>query len=293
MNILSSGGVFSSKHVVNGPTLINGDITADGPLTILSNNVLRVDGSITAPEVTLSTLPNLGGQYVGTSRARELIVSASGSVMATDGPLTVLAHRQRIDGTLEAPAGKMTLIAADSATVNETTLEVMPASFQPQSAQVETRGTLKAPVIEIYSDGFITNSGRIETFGPSSAVFLDASGGIDHRNAPGSIIIASQLVPQAPQVILTGTTSDPNEGNNPGGQSTAVEFPDLANGSFQGKRKTILRPTQFSSSTVSQNRLPSVLKPEKKRSSNALATRGGPSKKKSKKRSFFGIVTKE
>lgn len=154
-------------------------------------------------------------------------------------------------------------------------------------------GTLKAPIIEIYSDSFITNSGLIETFGPTSSVQLIAANGIAHNEAPESVIITDSLIPQGQVILIKGSVQGPNDGSNPGEVSATFQFPDFVKGTFQGKKKTTLKPTQFSSSTISKNRLPSVLNADKKKRSSTLATRGGSVKKTSKKRSFFGLVTKD
>ncbi|MGJ8697860.1 MAG: hypothetical protein ACSHYF_16195 [Verrucomicrobiaceae bacterium] len=292
LNITSAGGPFASTHHVSGTALIDGSITSDGPFTLIAPRGIRMNGTIHAPAVTLSTLPLTGGNFQGSLRVRDMIVN--GDIHASSGDLTLLSLRQTIGGNLEAPSGKVTLISAETSTVSQADLSITPASGSLGGAQVRTRGTITAPTIEIYSDGFISNSGRFQTSAPGNSVTLTAPFGVAHDNRPGSLIQTGQLtVNQGFTSLLEGPIEGPQDGSNPGGVSGVSEIPDLKKGTFTAKRKTTLLPTQFSSSNVSQSQLPSVLKKSPPRPATTLATRGSTSKKSAKKRSFFGLVTKK
>lgn len=290
LDIASSGGLFSSRHLVTGfsPSTIAGPITADGPFTLITPGLnIGTQGSITAPAITLSALPALDGStYQGTTRARQLI--NSGNLTATSGDLSILSYQFTNNGSLAAPSGKITLISTATETISGPDFQrtPTPASSFP-IARATNRGQIEAPIIEIYSEGFIQNGGRIA----GNQVTLEAQG-IAHNNTPGSVIITPNL-DLIPNVLLDGPVINPNDGNNPGGISTTLGLPDLATGSFSSKKKTKLLPTQFSSSTVNRSRVPSaVAKRNKVTTSSRLATRGSSKKKTSaKKRSFFGVVT--
>jgi filamentous hemagglutinin family protein len=289
LDISSAGGIFSSRHLTPGllPTTIAGPITTDGPFTLVNSGGINITptGSITAPTLTLSTLPALAqNTFQGTTRSRQMIVS--GNLTATSGDLTLLAYQTTNNGSLSAPSGKVTLISTGSERVNTPLLTRTPTTAPARPlARATNRGALQAPVIEIYSEGFIENGGRIV----GNRINLEALG-IAHNNTPGSVIISPNLT-LIPNTTLEGEVLNPGDGSNPGGISTTLGLPDLASGSFSGKKKTKLLPTQFSSSTVTLSRVPTAVS-KRKKSSSRLATRGSTRKKSSsKKRSFFGVVT--
>ncbi|MDB4438499.1 hypothetical protein N9195_02815 [bacterium] len=289
LDISSSGGIFSSRHLVSGlnRASINGPITADGPFTLISRGIgISSGGSITAPSVVLSTLPALDqNTFQGTTSARSFI--NNGTLLSTTGDLTVIGYQITNSGTMAAPSGEVNLVATESERVSFPSLQRTPGG-QPGRpfARATNRGTMEGQFVDIYSEGFFENGGRLA----GQRISIEAQG-IVHNNTPGSIIETSDLG-LMPDVILDGTVIDPTEGNNPGGVSTTLGFPDLASGSFAGRKKTRLRPTQYASSTVNRSRVPSaVSKRAKSDSSTRVASRGtSPKKKTAKKRSFFGMV---
>ncbi|MFT6242277.1 MAG: hypothetical protein ACJAQT_004380 [Akkermansiaceae bacterium] len=290
LDITSSGGPFSSRHLVSGfsPSTIAGPITADGPFTLVTPGLnIGTQGSITAPSLLISTLPALSpSSYQGTTRVRQLV--NSGTLTATSGDLTLLTYQATNNGSLSASSGKITLISTGSETISGPAFQRTPTATPARPlARATNRGQIEAPIIEIYSEGFIQNGGRIA----GKQINLEAQA-IAHNNTPGSVIITPNLN-LIPNVLLDGPILDPNDGNNPGGISTTLGLPDLATGSFSSKKKTKLLPTQFSSSTVNRSRIPSaVAKRKKSPASSRLATRGSTKKNTSaKKRSFFGVVT--
>jgi len=290
LDITSSGGIFSSRHLTPGllPTSIAGPITTDGPFTLINSGGINVTptGSITAPTLTLSSLPALDqNTFQGTTRSRQLIVS--GNLTATSGDATILAYQTTHNGSLSAPSGKVTLISTGSERVTGSSFNRTPTTAPARPlARATNQGSIQAPVIEIYSEGFIQNGGRIV----GNQITLEALG-IAHNNTPGSVIITPNLT-TIPDTTLEGVVLNPGDGSNPGGISTTLGLPDLASGSFSGKKKTKLLPTQFSSSTVTRSRVPTAVSKRKKSSPSRLATRGSVKKKSSsKKRSFFGVVT--
>lgn len=297
LDITSNGGPFSSKHLTSGffPSTINGPINADGPFTLINSAGIRFDsaGSLTAPSLTLSTLPSFNGtDYLGHTRSGQMVIK--GDLHATSGDATLLGYQTTLSGSLTAPSGKVTLIASGSEIIDGATLQRSPG---PTPARIPARvtnqrGQIQAPVVEIYSEGFIQNSGGIA----GRRVILQARS-ISHDDRPGSLIITPDLT-LIPNTLLDGTISNPTEGNYPGGISTTLALPDLTSKSFTGTKKTTLLPTQFSTSNLSRSRVRSaVSKKSSHSSSSRLATRGTPpaklrnSSRKAKKSSFFGIVT--
>ncbi len=292
LNISSAGGLFSSKHLTSGlfPSSINGPITADGAFTLVNTRGMRLEsgGSITAPSLTLSTLPATGpDSYQGNRRAGQMIIN--GNLHATTGNATLLAYQSTLNGSVTAPAGKITLISTGSEVITGPGFQRTGDPQTGSDARVTARRNLEAPIVEIYSEGFIQNSGRIA----GDQVILQANT-IAHDNRPGSIIITPNLT-ITPGSILEGSILDPNDGSNPGGISTTLGLPDIASGSFTGSQKTTLLPTQFSASRLKSSRVPSAVSQKAKAATNSqLATRGNtPAKPKTtaKKSSFFGIVT--
>lgn len=292
LDIMSSGGLFSSRHLVTGfsPAIISGPITADGPFTLVHSGGINIGnaGGIAAPSITLSSLPALDGStYQGSTRARQFI--NSGNLTATSGDLTLLGYQVTNNGNLAAPSGKVTLISTGSEKVSGPDFQRSPGPTPSRiPARVTNRGQIEAPVITIYSEGFIENGGRIA----ADQIGLEAPT-ISHNNTPGSVIITPNLMVSGTNVIIEGEVVDPTDGNNPGGVSTTLGLPNLATGSFSSNKKTKLLPTQFSSSTINRSRVPSAVAKRKKTTSGSrLATRGSAKKKTSaKKRSFFGVVT--
>ena len=292
LNITSSGGLFSSKHLTSGlfQSSINGPIIADGAFTLVNSAGIRLDsgGNINAPSITLSTLPLLDSDaFQGNRRSGQMIIN--GNLNATSGNATLLAYQTTISGSVTAPAGRVTLISTGSEVITGPGFQRTGDPQTGSDARVTTRRNLEAPIVEIYSEGFIQNSGRIA----GDQVILQANT-IAHDNRPGSIIITPNLTITRGS-ILEGSILDPNDGSNPGGISTTLGLPDIASGSFTGSQKTTLLPTQFSTSNLKRSLVPSaVSKKEKPASRSALATRGSsPAKTKTsaKKSSFFGIVT--
>ncbi|MDB4384188.1 hypothetical protein N9Z79_08885 [Akkermansiaceae bacterium] len=289
LHISSSGGIFSSRHLVTGLNRagIEGPITADGPFTLISRGLgISPEGGITAPSMILSTLPALD-QYAfqGTTSARSFV--NNGTLLSATGDLTVVGYQITNKGTMSAPSGRVNLVATGSETVALPDLQRTPGG-QPGRplARATNRGIMEGQFVDIYSEGFFENGGRLA----GRQISIEAQG-IAHNNTPGSVIETPNLRLK-PNVILGGPVINPNDGNNPGGVSTTLGFPDLASGSFAGKKKTLLRPTQYAPSTVNRSRVPSAVSRQAKTSPyTRIASRGTPAKKKSaKKRSFFGMV---
>ena len=288
LDITSAGGAgFASRHLTPGlfPSTIAGGITADGPFALVNSAGIRMtdSGGIFAPSILLSTLPTTGKEtYQGFTRSGQMIVS--GNVRAASGDVTLLGYQVTTSGNLEAPSGKVTIISTGSQTVEGPNLQRNPVIVEGDPlARTQNRGAIIAPVVDIYTEGFLQNNGRIQ----GGQVTLDGGRGVLHDNTPGSVIIADDLILPRGGVI-DGPVLGPNDGNNPGGVSTTLGLPDLEKGSFVSKKKTTLLPTQFSSSNVSRSRVPSAVSRKQTSGSSRLATRGAAKKKSSKKRSFFG-----
>lgn len=297
LTITSAGNSsFSSTHTVRrGVALVEGTITADGPFSLFANGGIQISGTVSAPAVTLSTLPAISSNTFLAGRTRSQL-TVSGDVTATRGELTVLGNSVNTSGALEAPRAKLTIISAGSGTVElEPNAPPTIARERPRSSRAINRGRLASPVIEIYSEGTIFNSGQILTSGQGNRVLLSAARSITHDDRPGSVIETGNLR-TIPETVLRGPIVDPDDGANLGGASTTTEFPDLASGRFTASTRTTLLPSQYSSSTVAGTRLPATLQKASKQKKTILATRGSTGKKqkkRSRKRSFFGTVTTE
>lgn len=279
---------FSSQHQSTRPAQIAGQIVADGPLTISSPNGLNHRGSIQAPSVTLSALAqNPDGTFSASGRRGNL--SSSGTITASKGDVTLLGRSIDHSGNIQAPQGKVRMTALDRGRVSPTTSQLPPSASS--RARVQNSGRAESASIEILTDGFFRNRGRLAAQG-RLGITADT---ITHDRRPGSILSTTDLRLD-PDAILEGPVVNPNDGANPGGRSTTIQFPDLANNSFRGRTVTTLRPTQFSASTVPRARLSSPLpevrrqKVAQKRRQQSLAARG-QKKTLLRKRSFFGQIT--
>lgn len=284
------GGSFASRHLTPGnfPSTIAGGITADGPFALVNSAGISMKntGSIFAPSILLSTMPvskNNLQSFQGSTRSGQMLLS--GSLRASSGDVTLLGYQMTTGGNIQAPNGKVTVISSGSQVVDGNYQISPPEGERNSRARVSNRGAMIAPVVEIYSEGFLQNNGRIQ----GQHVTLNAPRGVLHENSPGSMIIADDLsLPNGG--LIQGPLLNGTEGNNPGAVSTSLGLPDLKKGTFAGKRKTTLLPTQFSSSNLSSSRVPSAVSRKKATGSSRLATRGSAKKKSSKKRSFFGTV---
>jgi len=228
------------------------------------------------------------GGFQALGGPRGLNISRSGEVSATRGNAALLGSSIQVFGNLRASKGEAVIISSDSEIISGRDFFRTPGSTPDNSSQVLTLGSVVAPVVEIYSEGFISNRGEIR----GNTISLEAGESITHSLAPGSVI-EGQLDTKG-KAVLEGRLISPDDGNNPGGVSTTLGFPDLESGSFTGKTKTVLLPSQFSASTVSRSRLPSATSfKNKMKKKTRVVTRGAKSKKKVRKRSFFGVVTKK
>ncbi len=285
---LSITGGFTSRHLSTQRAVVAGDIQADGSFTLIAPSGLSVSGEISAPSVLLSTLPLVedGAAFEAPRRVGQAIVQ--GGVEATAGDATLLGSVVRVTGSVKAPSGTVRIIATDRDRVSSSDFSRQQNSAAFSNSRVQAQGDIEGAMVEIYTSGFLTNRGRIA----GQSVDLEASL-ITHVNTPGSVI-ESNMLTLNPNFALDGELVGFDDGSNPGGVSTTLGFPDLESGSFVGKEKTKLLPTQFSASQVSRSQLPSALAVKKKKSAakkTRVVTRG--TKKKVKKRSFFGAVKKE
>ncbi len=303
INIQSAGGQFSSKNIItNGiPVQITAQITADGPFQLFANGIrIEPGASITAPDILIGSL----------NQAYELAVQEtplssnsiyfrgnifnSGTITATNGDLTLLGNTVTNIFKLTANNGKISVISAPSAQISTPELQQTPGTNWNSSGTGTTNtGTISAQHIDIFSESFFNNGGRLE--GNSSIAITSPL--INHDARPNSLILTPTLI-LTPDSILEGPVLDPNDGNNPGGISRTLEFPDLQSNSFSSRRTTKLRPTQFSSSILKKSRTPSpIAKKKSQKRKTTVASRGtkkrpvNPKKSAVQKRSFFGKLT--
>lgn len=249
LRVRSETGSLASLHVVRSgqPARLAGRVTADGPFYLLSPGGLSLlaPGSVRAPRIFLSTLAAadesalLSGQPTAFSPAAAGPVEIDGSLTTTGGPLTVLGSRLNVTETaaLRAPGSQIQLFAADSATVTASgavgVTGVPPGPHHAgSSADLTTRGHLAARRIDLISEGFLRNGGRLETGGSHNRVLLSALSSTHEKHPDNaSVIITHKLVVDG-AFFPEGPIISPREGTNPGPVGGQRQTPRLSEPGF-------------------------------------------------------------
>ena len=319
LRVRSENGSLASLHVVRGgmPARLEGRVVADGPFYLVSPGgvSLAATGSVQAPRVFMSALAAtdeaalLGGQPTTFGKTGAGLVELHGAVDATGGQLTVLGANLSVGATasLRAPGGQIQLLAADTATVTASgpagVAVVPPGPRNTASrANLTTRGHLLARRIELISEGFLRNGGRLETSGPGNRVLLSAIASTHEvRPRDESIIITDDLVTDGefrPEGPVIGT----RDGSNPGPVGGQRQTPRLSEPGFITQSDG--RSTQLAFSPMQTLATTSPIPPPSRAA--AVASRRGPETDDSRRRqpvrqapstvrkaSFFGLKLKK
>jgi filamentous hemagglutinin family protein len=249
LRIRSENGSFASLHRVRGglPARINGSVVADGPFYLVSPGGISVGatGSVQAPRVFMSALAAadevslLNGGSTTFSKAGSGLVDISGAVHASGGLLTLVGANLTVTptGSLHAPGGQVQAVAADTAIVSGSgpagVTSLPPGPRNPASrANLTTTGRIVGWRIDLISEGFIRNGGRLDTSGPGNRVLLSATASTHElrpRNA--SIIITDDLVAEG-EFRPEGPVISPRDGANPSAVGGQRQTPRLSQPGF-------------------------------------------------------------
>jgi filamentous hemagglutinin family protein len=298
IHYLSQGGSFPSLNVVRSPApaVIDGRISADGPFYLISPGGLQVgtNGRIEAPRTLLSTMLPAGDARLLTDGSGSFMPNADGllgidgTIETAGGPLTILSGTISIGNTarLRANGREIRMAAVDSSPVHITAAGgPLTAPSTGGTGQVNTIGWIDARRVEIVSDGFLLNGGRITALGQGNQIRLAASE-ITHESGPDntSVIATSSLVVDGP-FRQVGRVLRPDDGANPGVTAGLRQTPLLASEGFinriePGQTQLSHAPLQTPQKTAT------VIPPPVSRSQTlAVRRRAGGAVKKA---SFFG-----
>jgi filamentous hemagglutinin family protein len=291
-------GAFPSLNIVRNPApaIVDGRITADGPFYLISPGGVQIGntGRIEAPRVLLSTLMPVDESRILADGSGNFAPNALGGAIGVDGviettggPLVVLSgtvstgNRAR----LRAPGGEIRIAAVDSAPVGIPPAGVPLSTPSTRgSGLVNSTGWIEARRVEIVSDGFVVNGGRISSLGQGNQVRL-AAPDIVHESRPdnSSVIMTSALSVEG-AFRQVGAVINPSDGANPAVAAGLRQTPRLSSGGFiatvePGQTQLSHAPLQAPQTTAS-----AVPPPLKRSSSLAVRRRGGAVKKAS----FFG-----
>lgn len=318
LRFLSENGPHASLNVVRGglPARIDGRVTADGPLYLISPGGISVGaaGTLQAPRIFMSALAAadeaafLNGGPVTFSKTGSGLVEINGTVTATGGLLTVAGANLSVGptGSLRAPDGQVQAVAADTAAVSgsasEGIAELPPGPRHPASrANLTNTGHIAAGRIDLVSEGFIRNGGRLETAGTGNRVRLSATA-ITHEARPrnASIIITDDLVAEG-EFRPEGPVISPRDGANPSGVGGQRQTPRLSQLGFI--TQTDGRATQLAYSPLQSLAASASPIPPPSRAAAVTARRGTEPAEKRKhsarrraavrKASFFGQTIKK
>jgi hypothetical protein len=176
----------------------------------------------------------LRGEAVTFSRRGPGLVGIDGTVEASQG-LVVLGAAVSIGGSarLSAPGGDVQVVANDGSSVTGPDgAGVVTGPGRGGSGLVNSEGRIEARRVEIISDGFLRNGGRITTAGAGNQVRLAATD-VRHESTPGapSIISTSKL-----EVTGAFTQDGPvilrDDGANPAGVGGLRQTPRLSGPGF-------------------------------------------------------------
>ncbi|HWB04316.1 MAG TPA: filamentous hemagglutinin N-terminal domain-containing protein [Verrucomicrobiales bacterium] len=305
MRFLSqNGGAFPSLNIVRSPAaaVIDGRITADGPFYLISPGGLQVGttGGIEAPRVLLSTLTAPDTSRVladgtGTFSPSGIggIVGVDGTIETSGGPLVILSETISIGGQarLRSNGGDIRLAAVDSGPVAvPSPASSLNTRTSGGSGLVNNTGWIDARRVEIVSDGFIVNGGRLTSLGQGNQIRLAASS-VSHESRPdnSSVILTSALSVEGPFRQI-GAVINPADGPNPSVAAGLRQTPRLSSPGFITK----VEPGQTQLSTAplqSPQKSASAVPPPLPRTST-LAARRTRSAGTVKKASFFGQQVK-
>ncbi|HEX2748950.1 MAG TPA: filamentous hemagglutinin N-terminal domain-containing protein [Verrucomicrobiales bacterium] len=292
------GGGFPSLNIVRSPApaVIDGRITADGPFYLISPGGIQVGsgGRIEAPRVLLSTMTPADGARVLADGGGTFTPDGAGGAVGVDGtietaggPLIVLSSTITTgpQARLRSPGGEVRLAAVDSSPVRVAPAgSALTAASTGGSGLISTTGWIDARRVEIVSDGFLVNGGRITATGQGNQVRLAASDIVHEARADSaSVILTSSLTVEGP-FRQSGPVLGPTDGANPAVAAGLRQTPRLSSEGFITK----VEPGQTQLSTAplqSPQTAASPVPPPLPRSPALAARRTGGTVKKA---SFFG-----
>lgn len=249
LRIRSESGSLASLHVVRGgaPARLDGRVIADGPFYLISPGGIHqaATGSVQAPRIFMSALAasdETGLLATGAARftkAGSGLVDLKGTVETSGGLLTVIGANVTLApaAVLRAPRGQIQVLAADTAAVvvatNSGEAWLDPGAPNSSSrANITTRAQLAARRIDIISEGFIRNGGRIETSGTGNRVLLSAvTTTHESRPAGASVIVTDNLVVEG-EFRSEGPVVSPRDGANPAPVGGQRQTPRLSQPGF-------------------------------------------------------------
>lgn len=305
----ATGGRHASLNIVRSGLQagIHGTIQADGPFYLISPGGIDVGPAarIQAPRLFLSTLTPkdesalLAGKSTAFTNEGARNLGVHGQLRAEGGLITLMAPNVAVSGQASAPGGQVQIIAASRGVVEGPDASGrFTAAAQGGQGQALNEGRLQARRVEILSDGFIRNGGRIETSGQGNAVRLSAPF-ITHEAKPNQAsYIATSTLETEGVIRLEGPVIGPVDGANPAPVGGVRQTPRL---SGQGFLTTATGSSpQLSHALVPAARASASPIPPPPRAAT-LASRRGPDaepaskkqpaaaqKKKPRKASFFG-----
>jgi hypothetical protein len=210
-----------------------------------------------------------------------------GTIEPAGGPLVILSGIVSIGGQarLRSTGGEVRIAAVDSSPVHVSPSGApLTASSTGGTGLINTAGWIDARRVEIVSDGFLVNGGRITTLGQGNQVRLAASD-IVHESRPdnSSVIVTSSLTVEGPFRQIGGVIN-PNDGANPAVAAGLRQTPRLSSEGFitkiePGQTQLSNAPLQAPQTTASP------VPPPLRRAPALAARRGGGTVKKA---SFFG-----
>ncbi len=307
LRYVSSGGSHASLNLVRGalPALIQGSITADGPFYLISPSGIQLGstGRIQAPQILLSGLAAvndsalLSGGPAAFRKTGTGLVSIDGQVLATSGgSVTIMGSTVRtgITARIEAPLGRVQVVAAGGTVTGQLdqgfTLERSAAG----QGLVNQEGTIAARQVQILSDGFMRNAGRLLASGPANTIQLTAPQ-VSHelRDGDRSVISTQRLIVQG-NFRQEGPVINPDDGANPSPLAGVRQTPRLSGPGFI----TSIAPgqTQLSHAPLQITKPGTSPIPAPARNPAALAARRGVETKRKveagtvRKATFFGQI---
>jgi filamentous hemagglutinin family protein len=298
-----NGGAFPSLNIVRGPVpaQVDGRITADGPFYLISPGGVQVGttGRIEAPRVLLSTmtpadqsrlLADGGGVFLPDALGGA--IGVDGTIETSGGPLILLSGTVFTgnQARLRAPGGDVRIGALDASPVNVSPNGIAPVAVAARGGGlVSNTGWIEARRVEIVSDGFVVNGGRLAALGQANSVRI-AAPDITHESRPdGSSVILTTALSVEGAFRQSGSVLDPADGANPAAVAGLRQTPRLSGGGFitrvePGQSQLSHAPLQAPATTAS-----AVPPPVKRSTSLAVRRRGAETVKKA---SFFGQKVK-
>ncbi len=294
-----NGGAFPSLNLVRSPVpaVVDGRISADGPFYLISPGGVQVgsSGRIEAPGVMLSTMLPANDSRFLTDGAGVFMpdslggaIGVDGTIETSGGPLVILSGTVSTGGLarLRAQGGDVRIAAVDSSPVSVSPSAITPViSGARGGGLVNTTGWIEARRVEIVSDGFIVNGGRLTSLGQGNSIRLAAPDIVHESRPDGSSVILTTALSVDGAFRQVGAVLQPSDGANPAVAAGLRQTPRLSGSGFitkvePGQTQLSHAPLQAPATTAS-----AVPPPLKRDTSLATRRRGGGTVTKA---AFFG-----